>query len=65
MPRARKPKVGRPPLPAGLAASERVELRLTPAQREQWTQAAERQGVTLKAWLVEAAELAIARGATR
>lgn len=65
MPRNKKPRVGRPALPRGVAATERVELRLTPTQRAAWATAAEAQGLTLKAWLSEAAELALARGSTR
>ena len=48
-----------------VTASERVEVRLTPAQREQWETAAAKEGTSIKAWLVAAAELAIARGSTR
>lgn len=64
MPRAKKPKLGRPP-DGDHAATERVEVRLTPAQRKEWEQAAAKENSTLKAWLVAAAELALSRGSTR
>ena len=56
-----RPRLGRPALPRGTAATERVELRLTPTQRAAWSQAAAISGLTIKAWLVEAAERAIAK----
>lgn len=63
MKRKPNPRRGRPPIDN--AATETVRLRVTPDVREQWTRAAASAGVTLSEWLREAAELAIARGATR
>lgn len=63
--RKRKPRLGRPPLAAGEAATETVRLRLTAAQRDQWQAAAVAESLTLSEWLRAAAELAIARGSTR
>lgn len=54
---------GRPPISD--AATERLGLRLTPAEREQWELAADRERLTLSEWLRAAAELALARGSTR
>lgn len=67
MPRAKKPRLGRlgrPPR-AGVNATETVKLRATPEERVRWQLAADRCGLTLGAWLREAAELAWVRGSTR
>jgi hypothetical protein len=56
--------VGRPSL-AGVGPTARLEIRISPTDRDAWTAAADREGLTLSEWLRAAAELAIARGATR
>ena len=64
MPRAKKPKVGRPSLgDAGLTRV--ISLKVSEAILPAWQAAAESQGVSLGEWLREAAELALARGSTR
>ncbi len=45
--------------------TERKQIRLTPAQAAEQEAAAEAQGQTWSAWIVDAADLAIARGSTR
>ena len=54
---------GRPPI--ANSASDMLRIRVTPAQRDTWTAAAERERLSLSEWLRAAAELAIARGNTR
>lgn len=55
---------GRPPR-AGGPADHRIELRVTGETYTTWHTAATREGLTLSDWLRAAAELALARGATR
>ncbi len=63
MPRAPKPRpVGRPPLAKVVA---RVNLKLDAADHKRWTAAADRETLTLSAWIREACDLAVARGSTR
>lgn len=54
----------RPPRGA-VAASAEIKFRVMPAVKAGWQAAADRAGQTLSAWMIEAAELAIARGSTR
>lgn len=64
MAKEKKRKPGRPAR-AGKVASARFEIRLTGAELETWTAAAEKQGLTLAQLVRESVELAIARGSTR
>jgi len=41
----------RPKLPPGEAASERIDLRLTPAEREAYEQASRDKGMSLSEWI--------------
>jgi|JI9StandDraft_1071089.scaffolds.fasta_scaffold08075_6 hypothetical protein len=44
-------RMGRPPLPDGLAKTARVELRLLPALKAAWQAKADAEGLTLQAWI--------------
>lgn len=57
-------KVGRPSL-GTKGRSNVLTLKVSTEERSRWQDAADRQGITLGAWLREAAELAWARGASR
>lgn len=61
----KKPRRGRPTLAANGKAPRRIQLTADPAEAKTWDAAADREGLTLNAWLRAAAELAIARGSTR
>lgn len=54
----KKPKIGRPPR-NGVAASNRLDLRMPPAMRDSFDRAAARRGLSTTEWLLEAAELAL------
>jgi predicted HicB family RNase H-like nuclease len=41
----------RPKLPPGEAASERIDLRLTPVERQAYEQAAQDKGMSLSEWI--------------
>ena len=45
--------MARPKKPPGEAATERIDLRLTPAERETYERAAKRADKTLSAWIKE------------
>lgn len=62
--RPAKPKRGRPSLGAA-GLSRVVSIKVSESIREQWSAAAEYEGLSLGKWLRAAAELAIARGSTR
>ncbi len=49
----------------GTAATERVTIRITTAERERYEAAADVEGSPLGEWIRAAADLAIARGSTR
>lgn len=49
----------------GAAANERITFRATKPEVKRWQEAAAREGLSISDWLRAAAELAIARGATR
>jgi hypothetical protein len=51
---------GRPPR-GGIAASTVVKLRLMPAAKARWQSAANLRGISLSEWLIDAAELLLAR----
>lgn len=64
MPRAKKPKVGRPWLgDAGLTRV--ISIKVSEAILPSWQEAAKAQGQSLGQWLREAAELALTRGSSR
>lgn len=44
-------KRGRPSLPKGERAEDRLELRIKPADKEAWQAAAERAEMSLSAWI--------------
>lgn len=60
----RRPPLGRPRR-TGATAGHRVTLRLDEAELGRYTTCAAREGLSLSEWLRAAAELALARGATR
>lgn len=64
MARARKPPRGRPSL-GDAALGDVLSIKVNQTIRAQWQAAADREGLTLGAWLREAADLALARGSTR
>jgi hypothetical protein len=43
--------IGRPPLPPGEAKTLRLEMRVRPAQKAAWKASAEREGLTMQAWV--------------
>jgi hypothetical protein len=68
MPRSSGPvaakKTGRPRRQPHVSAIA-VAVKVTSSEHIQWLAAADREGLSLSAWLRAAAELAIARGSTR
>lgn len=64
MPRAKKPRRGRPALGAD-GLSHPLTIKVTPAQRERWALAAANQEIGLGEFVREACDLAVARGSTR
>jgi len=61
----RKPRMGRPLADPKVKLAEALTVRMTKAQRAAFEPEAERAGLSLSAWLVDAGELALARGSTR
>jgi hypothetical protein len=60
------PRLGRPPRAKKPASdADRIQIRVTAAERRTFEAAAKREGISLSEWLRAAAELAIARGSTR
>jgi len=59
MARSKKPQRGRPPLPAGQAASERIVVLVQPETRERWQAAAEERGVAVGELVRQSVEAAI------
>lgn len=55
----------RPKKPDGEAATERIDLRVTVAERDEYQQAAERSGKTLSAWIKERLSKAAKRESKR
>ena len=54
---------GRPPV-AGVAATERMELRLTPERLAEYRGAADETGLTLSAWAVAVMDRAVGKAVT-
>ena len=47
------------------AATASITVRMTPATKRRFLAEAERLGMTVQQWMIEAGELAVARGSTR
>ena len=64
---ARRPKArrGRSPLPPEEQRADPISVRPTPAQDKAIRAGAKAAGLSLSAWVLEAIELALARGSTR
>lgn len=58
MPRPKKPRVGRPP-DGDEPTTERIDLRLTPTQKREWSALAEERGTSIKGLIVEAVDLLV------
>lgn len=50
-PKAPKPALGRPPRDPSGASERQVKIRLTEAEHEAWTRAAEHRGTTVVSWV--------------
>ncbi len=51
-----EPTRGRPPLPEGVAATSQIQLRVQTQRKAAYVRAANSQGKTLAAWILEACD---------
>lgn len=65
MTRRKDPRAGLPQPRGTTARTARVIMRVEPATKKRWIDAADREGLTLSRWIEEAADTAFARGSSR